>query len=1276
MDRLETTASSSPVVRVWSPPAAFDEYQLVHLLGRGAMGQVYLARDTLLDRLVAVKFIGVRVLDEDERRERFRVEARAIARLHHPNVVIVHRVGEVESQPYLVSEYVRGERLDKLHKPVPSPRLLVIAIDLARGLAAAHRHGVLHRDIKPANVMVADGVTKLLDFGLAKLVEASTAAEAHHREPTASDARVAGAADEDSLVNESTPEPPSWPTTGAIVGTPLYMAPEIWRKEPATRRSDVYSLGVLLYELGAGRLPHAGKSLQDLCIAVTTAPLPPLGELAENIDAGFAAVVDRCVATDPRRRFESGDAVREALEALVAPARADRMTLTAPYRGLRPFEAEHRALFFGRDREVRAVIDRLRTDGFVLVAGDSGVGKSSLVAAGVLPALAEGALSPSAPFTAVRLVPGRRPLAALAAALAPVCGLDEVELGRRLAAYPMDLARLIRRRGAPVVVVIDQLEELVTLADAGEASATAEVLCELAGCGARDIRLIGTVRADFLARVAALSHLREELPRALYLLPPLSPTGLREAIIGPVRALGWSFESESTVDALVDTATGPGALPLLEFALAELWEARDPQHSVIPAAALEAIGGVAGALVRHADAVIARLLPADRALALQVLSLLVTAEGTRVRRSDKELVGVSPASGPERTRAVVEALVRGRVLVARPAEQGEEETTYELAHEILVSVWGTLRSWLNNQAEALAARARVERAAAEWQRSGRPREALWYRRQLAEANLADPASLGPREREFLQRSRAAARLRRVGSILAILALPLIAGGAYGGNQWVAHRARDREIAQRVSEADAILERARKRDLTLEESRRSSFAEFDAGETDDGEREWEHVVSAADELEAEYDQAQQTLEGALLLDGSRVDVQRRFAEVIYDAARAAERSQRLPRRDELLRRLRVYDADGALKKRWETPAHLDITATPDGTRISIQPYENVDDRRRLSAVIATGAGTLRDVSVAPGSYLVTLNPASRAVVRYPVFLERGEHREVAIAVPSVIPEGFVYVAAGRFLGGSADQEMVRRNLLPSPPLHTLTTGAYFIQRTEVTMRQWLEFLRTLPPGERNRRRPQVRSLSGNLEVTQLDDGRLQFVLQTRRTSPADAYRAVEGELIHYRERTRHVVQDWLNFPVTGISWNDAIAYAAWLAASGRVPGARLCNEREWERAARGADGRIYPHGDRLEPDDANFDKTYGQKTLAFGADTVGLHPQSDSPFGVADLAGNVWEFMRSIADPDLPWYGGGCFYQDRLSARSNNRVRGDVETRSVLIGLRLCADAPE
>jgi serine/threonine protein kinase len=153
----------------WTPPAEIDEYRICRLLGGGAMGQVYLAHDALLDRLVALKFVRA---EDAEARERFFEEARAIARLQHPNVVAIHRVAEVAQHPYLVSEYVRGRPLDQLDRPVPWRQVLELALDLARGLAAAHRCGVLHRDVKPANAILADdGRAKLLDFGLARIAE-------------------------------------------------------------------------------------------------------------------------------------------------------------------------------------------------------------------------------------------------------------------------------------------------------------------------------------------------------------------------------------------------------------------------------------------------------------------------------------------------------------------------------------------------------------------------------------------------------------------------------------------------------------------------------------------------------------------------------------------------------------------------------------------------------------------------------------------------------------------------------------------------------------------------------------------------------------------------------------------------------------------------------------------------------------------------------------------------------------------------------------------------
>jgi formylglycine-generating enzyme required for sulfatase activity len=149
-----------------------------------------------------------------------------------------------------------------------------------------------------------------------------------------------------------------------------------------------------------------------------------------------------------------------------------------------------------------------------------------------------------------------------------------------------------------------------------------------------------------------------------------------------------------------------------------------------------------------------------------------------------------------------------------------------------------------------------------------------------------------------------------------------------------------------------------------------------------------------------------------------------------------------------------------------------------------------------------------------------------------------------------------------------------------------------------------------------------------------------------------------------------VVDWRRFPVTGISFEDAQAYARWLATSGRLPGARLCREDEWERAARGADGRSFPSGATLAGDDANIDETYGRDPLAFGPDPVGLHPGSDSPVGAADMAGNAWEMTVSLSGK--PAIRGGSWYQGALTARSVNREPYEPTARDPLIGFRMCA----
>src|SRR5215468_5366895 len=274
----------------WVPPAELDGFRVVRHLGRGGMGTVYLGHDDVLDRPVALKFLAAADPNAPAR-DRFLIEARAIARLQHPNIVGIYRVGEAAGRPYLAYELISGQSLDELPKPVPWPRALELVLGVARGLSAAHRREVLHRDIKPANVMLSDtGEVKLLDFGLAKLLDESPrrgeavapagaaavpahamldatldvsaappgSAGSHRAAPvgrSGSGTRRSGA--EDSLT-----------ATGAILGTPLYMAPELWRGELATVQSDVYALGLLLYELLSGRLPHEGLRAVEIADAV------------------------------------------------------------------------------------------------------------------------------------------------------------------------------------------------------------------------------------------------------------------------------------------------------------------------------------------------------------------------------------------------------------------------------------------------------------------------------------------------------------------------------------------------------------------------------------------------------------------------------------------------------------------------------------------------------------------------------------------------------------------------------------------------------------------------------------------------------------------------------------------------------------------------------------------------------------------------------------------------------------------------------------------------
>ena len=268
-------------------------YEIVAPIGAGGMGEVYKAPDSRLERTVAIKVLPEHLAESAERKQRFEPEAKAISQLNHPHICTLYDIGNQDGIDYLVMEYIEGETLaDRLKREPLSPReALTFAIQIAEALDEAHRHGIVHRDLKPANIVLTESGVKLLDFGLAKLMP-----------PTLGE-------DSSSLPTEQKP----LTSEGAILGTFQYMAPEQLEGKEADARTDLFALGVVLYEMLTGNKAFEGKTQASLIAAIlerepeavsTSQPLSP-----RSLDR----VVSRCLAKDPAHRWEGARDVREVL---------------------------------------------------------------------------------------------------------------------------------------------------------------------------------------------------------------------------------------------------------------------------------------------------------------------------------------------------------------------------------------------------------------------------------------------------------------------------------------------------------------------------------------------------------------------------------------------------------------------------------------------------------------------------------------------------------------------------------------------------------------------------------------------------------------------------------------------------------------------------------------------------------------------------------------------------------------------------------------------------
>lgn len=431
--------------------------------------------------------------------------------------------------------------------------------------------------------------------------------------------------------------------------------------------------------------------------------------------------------------YRAGAPAIDATLADFDPAQAPELREDAcPYLGLDAFREENAAQFFGRKRVVAELVELLRDARLLAIVGPSGSGKSSLVQAGLLPAVRAGAIPASEAWSILPpMVPGSAPL---------------TTLQRTLAAGP-------EAPGEPLLLLVDQFEETFTLcSDETQRAAFLDRLVELASSPGAPHRVVLTMRSDFEPFVARAEGLRPLFDAGKVTLPALSAPELREAIERPAQWVGLKFET-GVVEALLQDILGePAALPLLQFTLLKLWGARERNRVTL--AAYRRIGGGRLALARSADALYNSLIPEEQRTARRILLRMVR-PGVGLEVTSKRVMRVDLDRGREDPGRVARVLARLKAerLVRETSGETPEDTQVEVAHEALVRNWPTLVEWLEDERVSLRQRQRLTAAADQWQRLGRPESALLRGSILAEAAVYD--DLSTLEASFVGASRAA-----------------------------------------------------------------------------------------------------------------------------------------------------------------------------------------------------------------------------------------------------------------------------------------------------------------------------------------------------------------------------------------------------------------------------------------------------------------------------------------------------------------------------------------
>ncbi|MFP4323542.1 MAG: protein kinase domain-containing protein, partial [Anaerolineales bacterium] len=785
-------------------------YEIRQQLGLGGFGAVYLAWQQLVRREVAVKVILPDYANEPDFIRRFEAEAQLVARLEHLHIVPLYDYWRDPNGAFLIMRILKGGSLKEAlndQGPWPPDKVSSLLDQVASALAVAHRNQVIHRDMKPANILLDDDENAFLtDFGIAKKLNASDDDE-DKNQIVGSPSYMAPEQIEGDLVSPQTDIYGLGIITyemltglrpfdgGDLTQTLINHLTEPMPSLLDVRRDLPPGLDAVIQRAtskdAAERFPDAMAMARAFRAALGggvtragTVPYVPLSSsemrattlinrnetLVQTDDAATMADASSSFATfleNVAQAASTQSTLDQSLDMTVpveaVPAMAD-VEPDNPFKGLRPFQESDAADFFGREALVGRLVGRLSDADanarFLAVVGPSGSGKSSAVKAGLIPALREGALRGADTWFYTDMVPAGAPFENLGAALGAIATkpLPEDMRGHLAStenALPALVNELLPDDGSELVLVIDQFEEVFTQV-AAEEERLLFLQCLHQSIGAPDsrLRMIVTLRADFYDRPLLYPAFGELMRQRTEIVLPLSATELERAIVGPAERVGLMVETNLVAAIVADVSEEPGALPLLQYALTEVFERR--MGRTLTLRAYEDSGGVLGALARRAEELFNGLSTEQQASARQLFLRLVTpgegAEDTRRRLRWSEMLAIDD---PHDTLQRVMDLYGSYRLLTFDNDPDTREPTIEVAHEAIIRRWGRLREWIDDAREELRMQRRLQTATEEWLRQHRDESFLASGVRLQQfETLLDNATIaiGADERAFVQAS--------------------------------------------------------------------------------------------------------------------------------------------------------------------------------------------------------------------------------------------------------------------------------------------------------------------------------------------------------------------------------------------------------------------------------------------------------------------------------------------------------------------------------------------